>query len=260
MKNTELTNLANIPEEKVTSEPMLEISHLKKRFGKMEVLKDVSLKLFNGENLIVLGKSGSGKSVLIKCIVRLLNPDGGTVKMFGENAENLKGKNLNELRKKIGFLFQSGALYDSMDVKQNLEFPLRRIKRNLNEQEIAAKINEVLENVGLPEALNKMPSELSGGMRKRISLARSIILDPKIMLYDEPTTGLDPVTSDEISNLINSIQEKYKTSSIIITHDIACVRLTADRIIMLHDGQVYAEGKLAEFEESKDPLIMSFFK
>ncbi|MGV8945595.1 MAG: ABC transporter ATP-binding protein [Lutibacter sp.] len=260
MKNTELTNSVNISEEKVASELMIEIDHLKKRFGKLEVLKDVSLKLYNGENLIVLGKSGSGKSVLIKCIVRLLNPDGGTVKMFGENAGILKGKKLNELRKKIGFLFQSGALYDSMTVKQNLEFPLRRIKRNLNEQEIADKVNEVLENVGLPDALDKMPSELSGGMRKRISLARSIILDPKIMLYDEPTTGLDPVTSDEISNLINSVQEKYKTSSIIITHDIACVRLTADRIIMLHDGQVYAEGKLSEFEASEDPLIMSFFK
>lgn len=260
MKNSELTSLTNVSEQKVSSEPMIEINHLRKRFGKLEVLKDVSLKLFNGENLIVLGKSGSGKSVLIKCIVRLLNPDGGTVKMFGKKANTLKGKNLNELRKKIGFLFQSGALYDSMTVKQNLEFPLRRIKRNLDEQEITEKVNEVLENVGLADVLDKMPSELSGGMRKRISLARSIILDPKIMLYDEPTTGLDPVTSDEISNLINSVQEKYKTSSIIITHDIACVRLTADRIIMLHEGQVYAEGKLSEFEESKDPLVMSFFK
>lgn len=260
MKNSELTSLTNASEEKASYEPMIEINHLRKRFGKLEVLKDVSLKLFNGENLIVLGKSGSGKSVLIKCIVRLLNPDGGTVKMFGKKANTLKGKNLNELRKKIGFLFQSGALYDSMTVKQNLEFPLRRIKRNLNEQKITDKVNEVLENVGLSDVLDKMPSQLSGGMRKRISLARSIILDPKIMLYDEPTTGLDPVTSDEISNLINSVQEKYKTSSIIITHDIACVRLTANRIIMLHEGQVYAEGKLSEFEKSNDPLIMSFFK
>ena len=164
------------------------------------------------------------------------------------------------MRQKIGFLFQSGALYDSMTVKQNLEFPLRRIRKNLTEKEIDEKVNEVLENVGLTDALNKMPSQLSGGMRKRISLARTIIVDPMIMLYDEPTTGLDPVTSDEISSLINDIQKKYKTSSIIITHDIECARATADRIIMLHDGEVYKEGKLEEFEKSTDPLIKSFFK
>ena len=260
MKNSQETSLDTISEENITSETLIEINHLKKSFGKLEVLKDISLKLRNGENLVVLGKSGSGKSVLIKCIVRLLNPDGGKIKLLNKNVETLKGKKLNELRKKIGFLFQSGALYDSMTVKQNLEFPLRRIKRNLNEQEIDKKVNEVLENVGLADVLDKMPSQLSGGMRKRISLARSIILDPVIMLYDEPTTGLDPVTSDEISELINSIQKKYKTSSIIISHDIACVRLTADRIIMLHEGKVYAEGKLTEFEKSEDPLIMSFFK
>jgi len=260
MKNSQETSLDTLSEEKTTSETLIEIKNLKKSFGRLEVLKDVSLKLYNGENLVVLGKSGSGKSVLIKCIVRLLNPDGGKIKLLNKNVETLKGTKLNELRKKIGFLFQSGALYDSMTVKQNLEFPLRRIKRNLNEQEIDLKVKEVLENVGLSDVLDKMPSQLSGGMRKRISLARSIILDPLIMLYDEPTTGLDPVTSDEISELINSVQEKYKTSSIIITHDIACVRLTADRIIMLHEGYIYAEGKLSEFEKSDDPLIMSFFK
>jgi phospholipid/cholesterol/gamma-HCH transport system ATP-binding protein len=192
--------------------------------------------------------------------VRLLNPDGGKINLLGKEINSIKGKELSEIREKIGFLFQSGALYDSMTVKQNLEFPLVRIKRDLKEVEINNKINEVLENVGLADVLEKMPSQLSGGMRKRISLARSIILDPVIMLYDEPTTGLDPVTSDEISELINSVQKKYKTSSIIITHDIACVRITADRIIMLHEGHVYAEGTLAEFEASDDPLIMSFFK
>lgn len=260
MKNSQEVSLENISEEKITAETLIEITNLKKSFGRLEVLKDISLKLRNGENLVVLGKSGSGKSVLIKCIVRLLNPDGGKIKLLNKNVETLKGKKLNELRKKIGFLFQSGALYDSMTVKQNLEFPLRRIKRDLNEQEVDLKVKEVLENVGLADVLDKMPSQLSGGMRKRISLARSIILDPVIMLYDEPTTGLDPVTSDEISELINSVQKKYKTSSIIITHDIACVRITADRIIMLHQGYVYAEGKLSEFEKSDDPLIMSFFK
>ncbi|MBE0422868.1 MAG: ATP-binding cassette domain-containing protein [Lutibacter sp.] len=260
MKNTQEGSLENISEDKETAETLVEIKNLKKSFGRLEVLKDISLKLRNGENLVVLGKSGSGKSVLIKCIVRLLNPDGGTINLLGENVGSIKGKKLSEVRKKIGFLFQSGALYDSMTVKQNLEFPLRRIKRDLNEQEIDEKVKEVLDNVGLPNALKSMPSELSGGMRKRISLARSIILDPVIMLYDEPTTGLDPVTSDEISELINSVQKKYKTSSIIITHDIACVRITADRIIMLHKGYVYAEGTLAEFEKSDDPLIMSFFK
>jgi phospholipid/cholesterol/gamma-HCH transport system ATP-binding protein len=167
---------------------------------------------------------------------------------------------LGELRQKIGFLFQSGALYDSMTVKENLEFPLRRIRKNLSEKEIQEKILEVLENVGLTEALHKMPSQLSGGMRKRISLARTIVVDPMIMLYDEPTTGLDPVTSDEISGLINDVQKRYKTSSIIITHDIECARNTADRIIMLKDGEVYQEGKLAEFEKSVDPIIKSFFK
>lgn len=259
MKNLQEVGLENISAKK-NAETLIEIKNLKKSFGSLEVLKDISLKLHNGENLVVLGKSGSGKSVLIKCIVRLLSPDGGTINLLGENVGSIKGKKLSEVRKKIGFLFQSGALYDSMTVKQNLEFPLRRIKRDLKEPEIAEKVKEVLENVGLSDVLENMPSELSGGMRKRISLARSIILDPVIMLYDEPTTGLDPVTSDEISDLINSVQEKYKTSSIIITHDIACVRITADRIVMLHEGYVYAEGTLSAFEKSDDPLIMSFFK
>lgn len=239
---------------------MIEVNNLRKGFGTEDVLMDVSLKLYNGENLVVLGKSGSGKSVLIKCIVRLLDPDDGTIRVLGEDVSTLSRQGLGELRKKIGFLFQSGALYDSMTVRQNLEFPLRRIKKDLSQKEINEKVAEVLENVGLSDALNKMPSQLSGGMRKRISLARTLVVDPRIMLYDEPTTGLDPVTSDEISTLINEIQKKYKTSSIIITHDIECARTTADRIIMLFNGEVYKEGELAEFEKSTDASIKSFFK
>ena len=247
-------------ETEVSVKQVIEITNLKKSFGSQQVLKDVSLKLLNGENLVVLGKSGSGKSVLIKCIVRLLDPDAGMINILGENISTLNSDRLGDLRQKIGFLFQSGALYDSMTVKENLEFPLRRIRKNLTEKEISEKIMEVLENVGLADALNKMPSQLSGGMRKRISLARTIVVDPMIMLYDEPTTGLDPVTSDEISALINLVQKKYKTSSIIITHDIECARNTANRLIMLKDGEIYKEGKLKEFENSEDPLLKSFFK
>jgi len=238
---------------------VIEISNLRKGFGKQEVLKDVSLQLLNGENLVVLGKSGTGKSVLIKCIVRLLEADSGIINVFEKDVTKLNRRDFSDMRQKIGFLFQSGALYDSMTVKQNLEFPLRRIKKQLTENEIEDKVNEVLEHVGLTDALHKMPSQLSGGMRKRISLARSIVVDPMIMLYDEPTTGLDPVTSDEISSLINDVQRKYKTSSIIITHDIKCARSTANRIIMLNQGEVYKEGKLEDFEKSNDPVIKSFF-
>lgn len=236
------------------------IDNLVKSFGDQVVLNHTSLRLYKGENLIVLGKSGTGKSVLIKCIVGLLNFNDGTIDVFGQRVNDLSRIELGEIRKQIGFLFQSGALYDSMTVKQNLEFPLRRIKKQLSEDEISDKIIEVLENVGLSDAINKMPSQLSGGMRKRISLARTIVVDPLIMLYDEPTTGLDPVTSDEISSLIVDVQKKYKTSSIIITHDIKCARHTANRIIMLHEGIVYKEGTLKEFEESDDELIQSFFK
>jgi phospholipid/cholesterol/gamma-HCH transport system ATP-binding protein len=241
-------------------EAVIEIANLSKSFGDQEVLKDVSLKLFKGENLVVLGKSGSGKSVLIKCIVRLLNSDSGTINVFDKEIMSLNRDELSEVRKKIGFLFQSGALYDSMTVKQNLEFHLKRIKRELSKSEIEEKIAEVLKNVGLPDSMNRMPSELSGGMKKRISLARTIVVDPEIMLYDEPTTGLDPVTSDEISLLINEVQEKYKTSSIIITHDIAVARTNANRIVMLLDGKIYLEGNLEMFENSTDPNIKSFFK
>jgi phospholipid/cholesterol/gamma-HCH transport system ATP-binding protein len=257
MNTTTPTTISEVP---IRLKQVIEIKNLRKGFGNQEVLRNVSLKLFNGENLVVLGKSGSGKSVLIKCIVRLLNPDSGFVNVLGDDINALKNNELEELRKKIGFLFQSGALYDSMTVKENLEFPLRRIKKDLTQKEIDVKIEEALEQVGLSDAIEKMPSQLSGGMRKRISLARTIVVDPLIMLYDEPTTGLDPATSDEISALIKDVQKKYKTSSIIITHDIECARVTADRLIMLQDGEVYAEGKLEEFEKSTDGLIKSFFK
>lgn len=260
MKNLKTDSVIKVSAKNKAEGPMIEIKNLRKGFEEQDVLTNVSLQLLPGENLVVLGKSGSGKSVLIKCIVRLLDPDDGTIEVLGTEVNSLDKKELGELRKKIGFLFQSGALYDSMTVRQNLEFPLRRIKKNLTKKERNEKIIEVLENVGLESALNKMPSELSGGMRKRISLARTIVVDPQIMLYDEPTTGLDPVTSDEISSLINAVQKKYKTSSIIITHDIECARATADRIIMLQDGEVYTEGKIEDFENSTDPIIKSFFK
>jgi len=260
MKNLQKEPVPTISMEEKPGRKMIEIIGLKKGFNNQEVLKDISLQLFSGENLVVLGKSGSGKSVLIQCIIRLLVPDAGSIEVLGKDVNSLNRYELDELRKKIGFLFQSGALYDSMTVKQNLEFPLRRIRKHLTEKEIKEKVNEVLENVGLADALDKMPSQLSGGMRKRISLARTIVIDPSIMLYDEPTTGLDPVTSDEISALINEVQKKYKTSSIIITHDIECAKATADRIMMLQDGEVYLEGNINDFENSTDPIIKSFFK
>lgn len=243
----------------MNTQTVIEINNLKKSFGPEEVIKDVSLKLLAGENLVIVGKSGTGKSVLAKCIVRLLNFEGGTIKVLGEDVSALSSDGLGGLREKIGFLFQSGALYDSMTVRENLEFPLRRIKRGLSQKDIDEKIKEVLGQVGLPDTLDKMPSQLSGGMRKRISVARTIVVDPLLMLYDEPTTGLDPVTSAEISVLINDIQKKRNTSSIIITHDIECARATADRVIMLQDGKVYLEGEMEVFEKSSDALIASFF-
>jgi phospholipid/cholesterol/gamma-HCH transport system ATP-binding protein len=250
----------NIIENTADKKLVIDIKNLKKSFGKEEVLKDVSLQLFDSENLVVLGKSGTGKSVLIKCIVRLLNYNGGTINVFDKDVATLDRKELAEMRQKVGFLFQSGALYDSMTVRQNLEFPMLRIKKGISAKEMKDKIHEVLENVGLADALDKMPSQLSGGMRKRISLARTIVVDPKILLYDEPTTGLDPITSDEISGLILEVQKKYKTASIIITHDIKCARATANRIIMLDAGGVYKEGTLEEFDNDDDELIKSFFK
>lgn len=239
--------------------PVIEVNNLSKSFSGKDVLKDTSFILNEGENLVILGKSGTGKSVLIKCIVGLLTPDSGRIKVFDKDISSLSKKEFSEMKQKIGFLFQNGALYDSMTIKENLEFPLVRLKKGITKKEIHEKITDVLENIGLPDVLDKMPSELSGGMRKRVSLARTIVVDPNIMLYDEPTTGLDPITSDEISDLINEVQKKYKTSSIIITHDLRCALKTGNRMMMLNDGIIYKEGTIKEFEESDDPFIKSFF-
>lgn len=243
----------------VKSEKLIEIKDLKISFGDHHVLKGITMDLYENENLVVLGKSGMGKSVLIKCIVRLLKFDEGSIRVKDIELDNISYNDLIEVRKQIGFLFQGAALYDSMTVKENLEFPLKKINEKIAQNEINEKIIESLENVGLPDAIDKMPSELSGGMKKRIGLARTLIVHPKILLYDEPTTGLDPITSDEISELINETKEKYKTSSIIITHDIKCVKKVADRIIMLKDGVVYKVGTLKEFENDTDTYIKSFF-
>ena len=213
-----------------------------KSFGDQEVLKDISFSLRGNEKLVVLGKSGSGKSVLIKCLVRLMLPDSGSIKIFGEEVTSLDHDALNQMRKRIGFLFQSAALYDSMSVRQNLEFPLRRVKKIKDKNVLNEKVEEVLANVNLSDAVDKMPSELSGGMRKRIGLARTLIMDPEIILYDEPTTGLDPLTSVEICELINELQEKYSSASIIITHDLNVVKITSTRLMMIRDGKVHAEG------------------
>jgi phospholipid/cholesterol/gamma-HCH transport system ATP-binding protein len=242
-----------------TCDIVIEVRHLKKSFGDMPILKDIGFTLTRGENLAVLGKSGSGKTVLIKCIVGLLEPDEGELIVLGKNVSELESNSLNELRKKVGFLFQSAALYDSMTVRENLEFPLRE-SHSITDEEIEALVKEALENVGLLNAIDKMPSELSGGMRKRIGLARTLILKPQIMLYDEPTTGLDPITSKEISHLIMDVKKKYNTTSIIITHDIICTKITADRILLIRDGVPAAQGTFTELENSKDEWVHSFFE
>jgi phospholipid/cholesterol/gamma-HCH transport system ATP-binding protein len=237
---------------------VIEIEHLKKSFGKNTILKDMNLKVKKGENVVVLGKSGSGKSVLIKCMVGLIEPDEGKINILNTAITDLGSDQLNLLRKKVGFLFQSAALYDSMTVRENLQFPLRDLKSK-PKAEIDALVVEALENVGLKDAIDKMPSELSGGMRKRVGLARTLILKPEIILYDEPTTGLDPITSREISNLILEVQKKYNTASIIITHDMECARITANRIIVIKEGMSVAEGNYKELSESKDEWIRAFF-
>lgn len=235
------------------------IEHLKKSFGSNQVLRDISFEIQKGENLVVLGKSGTGKSVLIKCLVGLLAPDEGKVILMGKDIGELDVEELNLLRKKVGFLFQNAALYDSMTVRENLEFPLRDLKEELKKG-IVKTVQEALENVGLEDAIDKMPSELSGGMRKRVGLARTLILKPEIILYDEPTTGLDPITSKEISHLVVAIQKKYNTASIIITHDVECARITANRMIIINDGISVAEGTFKELSTSKDEWVHSFFE
>lgn len=242
------------------NEPVIVIEHLKKAFGENRVLTDFSFQLQKGQTTAVLGKSGSGKSVLIKCIIGLLQPDSGSIQVLGEKVDDLSEEALDRLRVKIGFLFQSNALYDSMTVKQNLEFPLRRHWMTIEQEEVDGLVMEALNNVGLGYTVNMMPEELSGGMRKRIALARTLILKPSIILYDEPTTGLDPVTGKEISELITEVQEKYRTSSVIISHDMRCIKLTADRIVVLMDGRCYAEGTYAELERSNDKQVKQFFE
>ena len=249
--------MANPTEKK----PIIEIKNLKKSYGNNHVLEGFNMELYEGENLVIMGKSGSGKSVMIKCLIGLEEPDNGTITIMGQNINNLEHSELDELRTEIGFLFQGSALYDSMTVRENLEFPLRRHTKKFGViKDTTPMVMEALENVGLAHAIDLMPSELSGGMKRRIALARTLILQPKIILYDEPTTGLDPITSKEIILLMMSIQKKYNTSSIIITHDVDCARVIANRMILLIDNINYAEGTFEELSNSDDPKIKAFFK
>lgn len=244
-----------------TEDNVIRINGLYKSFGDHHVLKGVNLNLKRGENLVVLGKSGSGKSVLIKCIIGLLEPDEGSLKIFDEEVFSLSHQELDHLRMKIGFLFQSNALYDSMSVRENLVFPLRRhwLKKDFDKKKVNDLVLETLSNVGLEETVDMMPVELSGGMRKRIALARTLILKPEIILYDEPTTGLDPITAKEIIDLMIDVRRKYKTSSIIISHDIKCVTLASDRVVMLIDGEFYVDGTYDVLRQSKDEKVRHFF-
>ena len=240
-------------------ETVIKIEGLSKSFGANPVLDHFNLSLYRGENLVVLGKSGSGKSVLIKCIIGLIQPEKGKIEVLGKNVLTLNQTDLDKIRERVAFLFQSNALYDSMTVRENLEFPLRRHSFQLTPDEVNSMVMEALQNVGLEHTVDMMPAELSGGMRKRIALARTLILKPEIILYDEPTTGLDPITSLEIISLINTIREKYLTSSMIISHDMKCVKLVAHRIAMLIDGQCYAVGSYDELSASADEKIKQFF-
>jgi len=260
MSTAEKTEKAVAEKTAHESEVVVEMKNVRKSFGTKDVLKDISLSLKRGENLVILGRSGQGKSVAIKCIVGMLTQDEGTVQVLGDEVSDMDDRELKELRTKVGFLFQSGALYDSMTVRENLEFPLTRVLKIHDQGELDQRVEEVLDAVGLKDAVDKMPSELSGGMRKRVGLARTLIVKPEIMLYDEPTTGLDPITSREISKLILDMQKKYKTSSIIITHDMACAEIIADRLIVLNDGLFVAEGTFDELEKSDKEFVRSFFK
>ncbi|TYR35610.1 ATP-binding cassette domain-containing protein [Sphingobacterium phlebotomi] len=238
---------------------VIRVDNVSKSFGDLHVLRDVDLQLFNGENLVVLGRSGTGKSVLIKLISGLLKPDKGDIHVLGEIVNHLDERELRALRQRIGFSFQNSALYDSMTVRENLEFPLVRNKRNLTRAEIDKEVEEVLEGVGLLQAINQMPSELSGGQRKRIGIARTLILRPDIMLYDEPTAGLDPLTCLDINSLINQVQEQYHTSSIIITHDLSCAKMVGDRMVMLLDGKFERQGTFEEIFNTDDERVKPFY-
>lgn len=241
--------------------PVLELNNIKKSFGDNQVLKGFSLKLFEGENLVIMGKSGSGKSVMVKCIVGLIQPDSGSITIRDKDIINMEQTELDFLRTEIGYLFQGSALYDSMTVRENLEFPLRRNRHKIeNFKDTTTLVKEALEAVGLLDAIDKMPAELSGGMQRRVALARALILKPKIIMYDEPTTGLDPITANEIIQLMRSIQKQYNTSSLIITHDVDCARVISNRMILLVDGVNYAEGTFEELSNSTDPQTRAFFK
>lgn len=239
--------------------PVINIKHLYKSFGELHILKNVSLEVMKGENMVILGRSGSGKSVLIKIIAGLLLPDKGHVEVLGQNVDQLKGKELDALRLRIGFSFQNSALYDSMSVRKNLEFPLKMNRKHLKQSELNEAVEEVLNAVGLIDKLENMPGDLSGGQRKRIGIARTLILKPEIMLYDEPTSGLDPITSDEINQLILDVREKYNTSSIIITHDLTCAKTTGDRVAMLLDGNFEQVGTFDEVFGSGNDEIKQFY-
>ncbi|MEQ8879702.1 MAG: ATP-binding cassette domain-containing protein [Cyclobacteriaceae bacterium] len=239
--------------------PAVEIMDLKKSFGNNDVLKGFNLTIQPHENVAVLGKSGSGKSVLIKCIVGLIRPDAGQIRVFGQDVVNLERHELDAVRSRIGFLFQSNALYDSLTVRENLEFPMRRLRIKKTKEQVDQMVHEALTSVGLPNVQDLMPSSLSGGMKKRIGLARTLIMEPRIILFDEPTTGLDPITSKEIANLMNDVHRKYQTSSIIISHDMSCIKRTAQRIVVLNDGIDYLQGNYEELKESKDEIVRSFF-
>ena len=242
-------------------EVIIHIKDLYKRFGNNQVLNGFNMKLYKGENLVVMGKSGSGKSVMIKCLVGLMQPDRGYISVMGNEIKLLDRATLDILRSEIGFLFQGSALYDSMTVRENLEFPMRRHKEKLGDiADTTPLVLEALESVGRAEAIDLMPEELSGGMKRRVALARTLILRPKIILYDEPTSGLDPITSKEIIELMRSIQKKYGTSSLIITHDVDCARVISERMILLVNGINYAEGTYDELVKSKDPKVEAFFK
>lgn len=238
---------------------VISIRDLKKSFDSNHVLRGVDLDLYQGENLVVLGRSGTGKSVLIKIISGLLTADSGEVIVLGKNMNNLDRHDLRELRVRVGFSFQNSALYDSMTVRKNIEFPLVRNSPKLTRAEIDKQVAEVLDNVGLLQTINQMPSELSGGQRKRIGIARTLILKPDIVLYDEPTAGLDPITCIEINELINEVQQLYHTSSIIITHDLTCAKSTGDRIVMLLDGKFERQGSFEEVFDTKDERVKAFY-
>ena len=238
---------------------VVEMKNVKKSFGDVTVLHDISLKLYQNENLVILGRSGTGKSVLIKCMVGLIRADAGEINILGFDVRTLTPAQLDEMRLQVGFSFQGSALYDSMTVRQNLEFPLIRGKTVHKKSELDELVVNALKDVGLENTANKRPSELSGGMKKRVGIARTLILKPKIMLYDEPTAGLDPITATEINELILSVREKYNTSSIIITHDISCARQTSDRIIAMVKGLNKAEGTFDELKQTKDPALAPFF-